>query len=174
MLLDLSSKIWPVFDGEAVSPKARQRNGNKMFRYWVPILLVMGVTVNAFWGDHNISTDEDTSTGRNVLNETSKNGQCRQTIILQCVSSRLPPLYFLITAKCLFIAFASFTEVFQFLNVNKKNKKCTTIINVEKLFKCIETFYILHDTFTSQVAYQWLPYNSTSLQISDEKTQEYS
>ena len=48
MLLDLSSKIWPVFDGEAVSPKAGQQNGNKMFRYWVPILLVMGVTVNAF------------------------------------------------------------------------------------------------------------------------------
>ena len=125
-----------------------------MFRYWVPILLVMGVTVNAFWEDHNISTDEDTSTGRNVLNETSKNGQCRQTIILQCVSSRLPPLYFLITAECLFITFASFTAVFQFLNVNKKNKKCTTIIDVEKLFKCIETLYILHNTFTNQVVYQ--------------------
>ena len=173
MLLDLSSKIWPVFDGEAVSPKAGQQNGNKMFRYWVPILLVMGVTVNAFWGDHNISTVEGTSTGRNALNETSKNGQCGQTIILQCVSSRLRPLYFLITAECLFTAFASFTEVFQFLNVNKKNKKCTTIINVEKLFKCIKTLCILHDTFTSEVVYQWSPYNSTSLKISDEKTLEY-
>ena len=54
MLLDLSSKIWPVFDGEAVSPKAGQQNGNKMFRYWVPILLVMGVTVNEFLRRHII------------------------------------------------------------------------------------------------------------------------
>ena len=136
-----------------MSPKGQQ-NRNKMFRYWVPILLVMGVTVNAFWGDHNISTDEDTSTGRNVLNETSKNGQCRQTIIIQYVCSRLPPLYFLITGECLFIAFASFAGVFQFLKVNKKNKKCTAIINVEELFKCIETFYILHDIFTGEFVYQ--------------------
>ena len=39
--------------------------------------------------------------------------------------------------------------------------------------KYIETFYILHDTFAGEVVYQWSPYNSTSLQISEEKTLEY-